>query len=124
MTKRTLIDFADIRVGDVVERRCTYPDGSEVIVCGPVKAKFPEAVHIETMVMFIDENDGSIVNWYLIERPDPDEALIEAIARALANTYGASSNTREHIGAVDVEAARAALAAIRETHDVTPRGES
>lgn len=129
MTKRTPIDPVDIRVGDLVERRCTYPDGiTRTRVRGVVAEIDANAATLRFRIadMWSGRAAGSTVTWYLIDRPDPDAALIEVMARA-AEHYDMPSepwdeahpNTRRAY----LEQAAATLAAIRETHDVTPRAE-
>ena len=123
--KRTPIDPADIRVGDLVERRCTYPDGTKTRHRGVVLDANNACFDLGKFHCFTAASEVP-TDWYLIERPDPDKALIEAMAQAGQHADMPDSPWDE-IGdgtrTVWLYIAGAVLAAIRETHDVTPRAE-
>jgi len=94
------IDRADVREGDrvrmVVTREGVIRHGCLVIDSG---------VHLGL-------RQGAAI--YLLDRPDPDAALIEAMARAMrgCDVVEPDHYTRE---------AHDALAALRETHTIEPR---
>ena len=105
------IDFADVRVGDRV-RIITEGVVRDIGACGWVLA------------------EGYTESWYLLDRPDPDSALIEVMAERAARADDAFHDDASHDGewpAVFPGAdayraiARAALAALRETHTIEPR---
>ena len=128
MTEPTRIDWADIRVGDRVERR--YVDGDhETIERFEVKANAHRAVSSCRVTWGIEPPRPGTVEWYLLDRPDPDANLIERVAEAICNDdHSQETGFGWAVVGVDTkdayrDNARAALAAIRETHDITPKGD-
>lgn len=125
---RDPIQPADIRVGDLVERRCTYPDGITKERFRGVVSRIGQVIHIRNGGDFWQKgpfSEDMQIRWYLIDRPDPDAALIEAAAlRAFEEVNRAP--WQHAIPAVKERwrrIASATLAAIRFDHDVTPRAE-
>lgn len=106
------IEPEDIKAGQVVEG-VQVVDGAQWTVRMRVAER-------SAACLWSTEGGGLVgmvgMAWTLIEDvPDPDAELIEAIVQALRTTPLTCS---------EEEDARAALAAIRETHDITPRAES
>ena len=128
MTERTRIDPAEIRVGDRVERVHISGDRETIerfTVDGLVAHR---AVSSGLLIWDIEAPRVGTAEWFLLDRPDPDKALIERVAEAICNDDH-SQETSFGWAMVGVDTkdayrdnARAALAAIRETHDITPKG--
>lgn len=101
------IDGADVRVGDRVRAVTTW-DG---VITGAGIRRF--ALHVRQDgggYAFLDpRDDGTVL--YLLDRPDPDAALIRTIGSVLTRMEG---------GQWASESA-AILAALRETHTIEPR---
>lgn len=121
---RDPINPADIRVGDRVER--VYVSGDhETIERFKVEATAHRAVSSGGLLWGIDAPRVGTVEWFLLDRPDPDKALIEAAAwRAFEEVTG--TRWQPAVPAVKEQwrqIASATLAAIRFDHDVTPRAE-
>ena len=96
------IDLADLRPGDVFEARHQHRVDAE-------------GYRVYT----------GITTYYLLERPDPDAALIEAMAERAARADDALRDGEWPAGFPDADAyrtiTRAALAALRETHTIEPK---
>ena len=124
MTEPTRIDPADIRVGDRVERR--YVDGDdETIDRFEVKATAHRSVSSCRLTWGIEAPRIGTAEWYLLDRPDPDAPLIERVAEAIYDSDERSdawSSTSDSAKDAYRDNARAALAAIRETHDIVAKG--
>lgn len=110
MTRHIPIDPADIRVGDLVEQR--FDDGTVHI-----RRRFTAAaMDDETPCGIYADKMGCAYfggEWFLVDRPDPDAALIERVVAEI-DGFPFESTTEAD--------ARAVLAAIRETHDIVPKG--
>ena len=66
---------------------------------------------------------AQVSDWYLIEdAPDPDADLVATLARAIEASDEATPYA-EDVAEANARVARAALAALRERCDITPRGE-
>lgn len=96
------IDLADLRPGDVFEaRQQQHVDAEGYRVC------------------------TGAITYYLLDRPDPDAALIEAMAERAARADDALCDGEWPAGFPDADAyrtiIRTALAALRETHTIKPK---
>ena len=111
MTEPTRINPADIRVGDRVER--VYVSGDhETIERFTVESVAHRAVSSCRLTWDIEAPRVGTAEWYLLDRPDPDAALIERVVAEIDGFRFESTTEAD---------ARAVLAAIRETHDITPK---
>ena len=128
MTEPTRIDPADIRVGDRVERVYVCGD-HETIERFEVKATAHRTVSSGAIGWSTTAPSFGTAEWYLLDRPDPDAALIERVAEAICNDdHSQETSFGWAVVGVDTkdsyrDNARAVLAAIRETHDITPKGD-
>ena len=120
---RDPINPADIRVGDRVER-VTEQRGVETIIRCVI-------TRLEGGIIFAGGLGWGVLaggQWYLLDRPDPDAPLIERVAEAICNDdHSQETSFGWAVVGVDTkdayrDNARAALAAIRETHDIVPKG--
>ena len=112
---RDPIQPADIRVGDRVERR--YVDGDhETIERFEVKATGHRAVSSCRLSWGIEAPRIGTAEWYLLDRPDPLAEVVEVVTKELLN----------HLPGLGLDFSRAiareVIAAIRETHDIVPKG--